>query len=303
MDRGRPTSHHARGVDAGSGAAQIHRHATSGGVSLGPQREPLPTRIDDTHVLPEAYDRALEDGLDRLGLSLAPAARAAIDGHVRLLVAWNAAINLTAIRDPAAIATLHVVDSLTALGVLRAHGARQLLDLGSGAGFPGFPLAVALEADRAVLLDSVAKKVRFMAAMAEATGESGRVAAVASRAEGLASDLAGDLAEGLAGDVSQRERWPVVTARAVAGLAELIELAFPLLEPGGILVAWKRADPGGERAAAGRAIAAVGGGSIDAIDASLAGLLPGHRLIVATKDGPTPVAYPRDPAVRKRRPW
>ena len=260
-------------------------------MSLEPQREPLPTRVDDTRDLPEAYDRALEDGLDRLGLSLAPPERAAIDGHVRLLVAWNAAINLTAIRDPAAIATRHVVDSLTALGVLQAHGARRLLDLGSGAGFPGFPLAVALDADRAVLLDSVAKKVHFMAAMADATGESGRVAAVVGRAESLA------------GDGSQRERWPVVTARAVAGLAELIELAFPLLEPGGILVAWKSADPGGERAAAGRAITAVGGGSIDTIDASLAGLLPGHRLIVATKDGPTPVTYPRDPAVRKRRPW
>jgi 16S rRNA (guanine527-N7)-methyltransferase len=260
-------------------------------VSLEPQREPLPSRIDDTPLLPEAYGRALRNGLERLGLSLSPAARAAIDGHVRLLLAWNAAINLTAIRDPAAIATLHVVDSLTALGVIRAHGARRFLDLGSGAGFPGFPLAVALEADRAVLLDSVAKKVRFMAAMVEATGESGRVAAEVGRAEGLA------------GDDSQRELWPVATARAVAGLADLIELAFPLLEPGGILVAWKRADPGGERAAAGRAIVALGGGSIDAIDASLGGLLPDHRLIVARKDGRTPSVYPREPAVRKRRPW
>jgi 16S rRNA (guanine527-N7)-methyltransferase len=260
-------------------------------VSLGPQREPLPTRIDDTPVLPEAYDRALEGGLDRLGLSLAPGVRVAIDGHVRLLVAWNAAINLTAIRDPAALATLHVVDSLTALGALRARGARRLLDLGSGAGFPGFPLAVALDAEEAVLLDSVAKKVRFIAATVEATGESGRVAAEVGRAEGLA------------GDDSQRELWPVVTARAVGGLADLIELSFPLLEPGGILVAWKRADPGGERAAAGRAIVALGGGSIDAIDASLGGLLPGHRLIVASKQGRTPSVYPRDPAVRKRRPW
>ena len=136
-------------------------------MSLEPEREPLPSRIDDTPVLPEGYDRALQDGLDRLGLSLAPAVRAAIDGHVRLVVVWNAAINLTAIRDPAAMATLHVVDSLTALGLLRALGARRLLDLGSGAGFPGFALAVALDAERALLLDSVAKKVRFMAAMVD----------------------------------------------------------------------------------------------------------------------------------------
>ena len=73
-------------------------------------REPLPTRVDDTPELPTAYARALETGLDTLSLTLSPAARAAIDGHVRLLLAWTEAINLTGIREPAAVATAHVVE-------------------------------------------------------------------------------------------------------------------------------------------------------------------------------------------------
>ena len=78
-----------------------------------PEREPLPTRVQDTPSLPAPYADALERGLAGLGLDLDDAARATIDGHVRLLLAWTTAINLTAIREPAAVATGHVVDSLS----------------------------------------------------------------------------------------------------------------------------------------------------------------------------------------------
>ena len=262
-----------------------------GGVPLEPQREPLPTRIDATPPLPAAYDDALRAGLDRLAIRLDPTERAAIDGHVRLLLAWNAAINLTALRDPVAVATLHVIDSLTALAPLRARGARRLLDLGSGGGFPGIPLAIGLGAEETLLVDSVAKKARFLGTAVAAIGLDARIAVHTGRAETLAAEPAG------------RERWPVVTARAVAGLAELVELAFPLLETGGCLVAWKRGDLRPELAAAERALAALGGGRLETFDASLGGLLPGHRLVVATKRGRTPAGFPRDPAVRRRRPW
>jgi 16S rRNA (guanine527-N7)-methyltransferase len=117
-----------------------------------------------------------------------------------------------------------------------------------------------------------------------------RVAVVQARAEELAAE-----------DV-HREAWPAITMRAVAALGESIELAFPLLAPGGALVAWKRGDLTAEVAGARRAVAALGGGSIDLLDAAVPGL-PDHRLVVVTRTGPLPTGYPRSPAARRRRPW
>ena len=253
-------------------------------------REPLPTRVEDTPELPAPYHAALEAGLDALALTLSPVARSAIDGHVRLLLAWTEAINLTGIREPAAIATAHVVDSLAGLGVLRERGIERFIDLGSGGGYPGLPIAAALPAARALLLEPVSKKAGFLSAVATATGLTDTVEAAPVRAEALAADR------------RHRGRWPGVTVRAVAGLAELVELSFPLLEPGGALVAWKRGDIDIELAAAERAIDALGGGSLDVRPVEVDGL-HGHRLVVATSRGRVPAAYPRDPGARKRRPW
>lgn len=281
-------------------------------MCLDRPRDPLPTRVEACPPLAAAFGEALAEALTGLGVGLDRSARAAIDGHVRLLLAWNEAMNLTAIRDPEAIAIRHVADSLTALDVLASRHIDRFVDLGSGGGFPGLPIAAALPADRALVIDSVAKKVRFLATAIDATGLGGRVAAMAGRAETLAADRA------------HRERWPAVTARAVAGLGDLIELAFPLLRPGGILVAWKRGDVddaatlGGELDAARRALDAIDPqGLIDIVESvptrpadaarhahgRLADLA-GHRLVVVQR-GRTPIggAWPRDPALRQRHPW
>jgi 16S rRNA (guanine527-N7)-methyltransferase len=259
---------------------------------LDRRREPLPTRVQDTPDLPTAYHAALRHGLEDLGIEIPVAAGAAIDGHVRLLLAWTRAINLTAIRDPVAVALGHVVDSLTGLAPLRARGIHRLLDLGSGGGFPGLPLVAAESSLGAALLEPVAKKARFLTTVVEATGLSRRVGVIAARAEDLARDR------------DQRGRWPAVTARAVARTADLIELAFPLLASGGSLIAWKRGDLAAELAAAHRAIEALGGGSIEVVDVRVDGLRD-HRLVVATRasKGRIPDGYPRDPAARRRRPW
>jgi 16S rRNA (guanine527-N7)-methyltransferase len=240
--------------------------------------------------LPAAFARALEAGLGEIGVDLSVAERGAIEGHARLLTAWNRAMNLTAIRDPVEVATGHVVDSLTALPPLREQRVERFVDLGSGGGFPGLPLAIALPAVHALLVDSVGKKVRFLDTVVEAVGLTGRVEPFAGRAEALAADP------------GQRERWPAVTARAVAALPELAELAFPLLEPGGVLVAWKRGDIGAELAAGNRAVAALGGGRVE-VRTVAARALPGHCLVVIRKDGRTPDRFPRDPAERRRSPW
>ena len=256
------------------------------------RREPLPTRVQDTSELPAEYDVVLRRGLDELGLSLPRPAREAIDGHVRLLLAWTQAINLTAIRDPVDVALRHVVDSLMALAWLRSRGVQRVLDLGSGGGFPGIPLAAAAPTVEVTLVEPIRKKARFLEAATAAIGLAGRVAVVAARAEVLAHDPAG------------RGHWDVVTARAVASTAELVELAFPLLAPGGALLAWKRGDAGQELAAAHQAMEALGGGSIEVLGVDVRGL-DGHRLVVATRarSGSVPGVYPREPAARRRLAW
>jgi 16S rRNA (guanine527-N7)-methyltransferase len=255
-------------------------------------RAPLPADPSLCPELPHAALVQFDAGCASLGVDLPGAARAGILGHLRLLLAWTAAVNLTAIRDPEAAVSGHLLDSLAAVPLLREAGVRCFLDLGSGGGYPGLPLALALPADRALLVDSIAKKAAFLEVAVAAAGIADRVAVAAVRAEDLAADR------------GHRERWPAVTVRAVASLPELVELAFPLLVPGGLLVAWKRRDLHAERDRALRAVAELGGGSVDVVP--LPAPLPGlgdHALVAVRKDGHTGAAWPRPPAERKRRPW
>ncbi len=149
---------------------------------MNQEREPLPTRVRDLPPM-TAGDLAglqsdLAAGLAGLGLSsLAPDVRTRLIDHVRLLLAWNEAINLTAIRSPEAALREHVLDSLAAVPVLRGRALDALLDLGSGGGFPGIPLALVLPARRTLLVESVAKKAAFLTAAAGiVAGDAGRAA-------------------------------------------------------------------------------------------------------------------------------
>ena len=198
------------------------------------------------------------------------------------------------------MAVAHVLDSLTAVPLLRAMGIDAFVDIGSGGGLPGLPLAIALPARRALLVESTGKKARFLetavAAVMPRGDDPGSVAA------GAPIEVAPVRAEVLARDPTHRGAWPCVTARAVAPLPDLIELAVPLVVPGGALVAWKRGDLAAELDAGRRALDALGGGRLEIRPVELPGLA-GHVLVVVTAAGPAPAAYPRDPAARARRPW
>jgi 16S rRNA (guanine527-N7)-methyltransferase len=257
--------------------------------ALDRPREPLPTRVQDLPPLPATFAAVVDDGLRAIGVELSAEARGVIDAHACLLLAWTGAINLTAIRDPAEVARLHVLDSLAAVPHLRARGIARLLDLGSGGGYPGIPVAAALDSDRALLVDSVGKKVQFLRTVIGATGLQRRVAAEAVRAEAVARDR------------RDREAWPAVTARAVTSLGELIELGLPLVAPGGILIAWKRHPLDEELAAARPALAALRAGPVEVVAAGVPGLET-HRLVIVPRGGPIDVRFPRDPAERRRRP-
>lgn len=270
-----------------------------------PHRE-LPIDPGPLAPMGEEFDRALEDGLTELDLlhsrAASPPARRTYEAHARLLREWNAAINLTAIREPAEVARRHTCDSLAAvphLSELVRPGA-TLLDIGSGGGYPGLPLAAALPLARVGLLDSIGKKARFLSVAGAA------VAAILAEGGDEAPEIEaiGERAEDLAEEPDQRGAWDIVAARAVGSLAEVIELSLPLTREGGVVVAWKREEERDgldtELRRAGSIIRATGGGRPEVVSI-VAPSLPGHRLVVVPKERPTPASYPRPAGVRKRR--
>lgn len=162
------------------------------------------------------FRRTLEQGVQALGLALHDGALEKLERYADRLLAWNRKVNLTAITDPAEMAEKHLVDSLALLP--DAAGATTLLDVGSGAGLPGIPLAIALPSLDVTCCDSVAKKVAFVKAVAAELGL--RVRGVAARAEGEPER------EGL-------PRAEVVVSRALADPERWLPLAARYLAPGG----------------------------------------------------------------------
>ena len=301
----RPSASDRRDLRGSAGPAGFARSGAAGG--RGGDRSALPDAPSATAPLPTALWPIADAGLAALGIALRPAARAAIDAHLRLLLAWNEHVNLTALRTPEQVARGHLLDSLSALPLIGRLAARggippALLDLGSGGGFPGLPLAVCLPAGRCALVDSVGKKAAFLnvaaAAAAGALRNAGEMpptlTALAERAEDLADDPA------------QRAGWDIVVARAVGSLAEVLELGLPLLRVGGHVVAWKSeavaAGLRGEINAAWRIGQDAGGGRpiVAAPDRDGMAGLADHRLVVVRKVRPTPERYPRPPAERRR---
>lgn len=262
---------------ASPGAGSGRRRQAAGG-----DRSPLPTDHRTLPALPASYRTTLEACLRALDLRLSPGAQAAIDAQARLLLAWSGSINLTALRTPEQIAREHIGDSLAALPQLRGERHDGLLDIGSGAGYPGLPLALALPVRRVALVESTAKKARFL----EVVGQAARALLEEHGEAAVEIEVIAERAERLAG-MGHVAAWPIVTARAVARFDRLVELALPLLSPGGLLLAWKRDDGSGalqkELASAARAL---GRGAVENAPAIEPVAVPGledHRLIVVRR--------------------
>ncbi len=211
-----------------------------------------------------------------------------LERYVELLLEANRHLNLTRVVDPADVARLHLLDALAALPLLDELGAVRAVDLGSGGGIPGIPIALARPDMRWTLVDSAGRKASTLRAFVDALGLDG-VEVVASRAELLGHDPA------------HREAYDVVAARACAALAVLGEYALPLVRVGGSLVAWKGRMSDDELSAGGRAAARLGGAAPE-VHATGVTALGDHRFVVIAKVGPTDPSYPRRPGVPARRP-
>jgi 16S rRNA (guanine527-N7)-methyltransferase len=193
---------------------------------------------------------------------------------------------ITSVRDPEVGVDVHVADSLVALGVPALREAGRIADLGSGGGFPGLVLAIALPAAHVALVESVARKGTFLAGAIERLGLA-NVEVVGARAESWPAGLGAQ---------------DVVTARALAALPVLVEYAAPLLAPGGRLVAWKGQIEGSE--AADGAVAAAALGMSEPVSTRVEPF-PGsgqRYLYLSSKVSPTPGGYPRRPGMARKRP-
>ncbi len=214
------------------------------------------------------------------------AQKATITLVLELLEAERASVS--SVTDPARAWKVHVADSLTGLEIPALREAARIADIGSGAGFPGLVLAVALPDAQVDLIESVGRKCEFIQRAID-TADIGNARVINARSEDLAAN------EG-------REAYAAVTARAVGRLSTLAELASPLLEEGGALVAWKGKRDAGEEEQLANAAAAL---AMQPEEIRHVGPYAGseHRhLHVMRKSGPTPSDLPRRPGMAKKRP-
>lgn len=234
-------------------------------------------------------EETLKVGADALGIALADDCLPQFRRYYELLVEWNERFNLTRITNEDEAAVKHMLDSLSALRLSGWDEWRSLADVGSGAGFPGIPLKIVRPALEVTLIEATAKKVGFLTAVVKELGLEG-VDTVHGRGEecGRRSGF--------------RERFDVVTARAVAKLNALVEYCLPLTAVGGRFIAFKGPEGAEEAENAGRACAVLGG-AMPRLDSFELPEESGRRtLVVVEKVRRTPAGYPRPTAQIVKRP-
>lgn len=202
------------------------------------------------------------------------------------LLETNKVMNLTAITDPADVATLHFLDS-AALLTLADFTGKRVVDVGTGAGFPGMPLRILEPSIKLTLLDSLGKRITFLQGVCDRLGLK-NVECVHARAEEFAAQ--------------HRESYDIATSRAVASLPLLAELSLPLVKVGGYFLPMKSVDSDEELTSAARAIRTLGGQLVDVKDYRIPGTEVTHRLVVIKKVSPSPGKYPRAFAKIKKAP-
>lgn len=220
-------------------------------------------------------------GLDRLSLTGRVPANAAetLANYGKLLLEKNQVMNLTAIRDEAGVAQLHMLDCAALVGLVDFEG-KTLIDVGTGAGFPGMVLKSLVPSLQVTLLDSLGKRVNWLNELAGQLGLDG-VTAIHARAEEQA------LAKGF------RDSFDFATARAVADLRLLCELCLPYVKVGGAFLAMKSTESDAELAGAAHCIKLLGGRVEACHDYTIPGTDVTHRLVVIRKVAPTLKGYPR----------
>ncbi len=209
------------------------------------------------------------------------------DRFYRLVVDWNQRMNLTAITAPKDFAIKHIIDSLTILRAEPTLDGLRVIDVGTGAGFPGLPLKIFCPSIGLTLLDSLSKRINFLERAVAALELKG-VECIHARAE-------------IAAQSEYREAFDVVVARAVARLNVLTEYCLPFAKVGGKFVALKGSNIAEELDEARAAIKILGGRALEPINVTLPNGDP-RSIVVIEKQTPTPAHFPRRSGIPERKP-
>jgi 16S rRNA (guanine527-N7)-methyltransferase len=231
-------------------------------------------------------------GARELGVTLNEHHLTAFETCYDELVSWNQRFNLTAITDWKGVLIRHFLDSLSCLKAIpqsELTGGARVVDVGTGAGYPGIPLKIVCPGMRLTLLEATHKKVTFLEHLIDRL-EMEDVQAIHARSEELAQDPA------------HREQYDWAVARAVAKMPTLVEYLLPLARVGGAILAQKGEDAPAEVQGADKAISTLGGDVRQLVPVELRGLAETRYLVVVDKVAPSPEKYPRRPGMPKKRP-
>lgn len=221
--------------------------------------------------------------------SLTPLQVRQFEIYERELLEWNERFNLTAIRDPESIRTKHFLDSLTPCKELQNPSPSRLIDVGTGAGFPGIPLKIIYPTMHLTLVESIGKKANFCRHMVEVLSLE-NVDVLNTRAEDLGSTP------------QHRERYDWAVGRAVAAMPVLAEYLLPLVRVGGGMLAQKGENAHAEAQSADKAFRLLGGSLRRITSVNLPGVADERYLVIVDKKAATPAQYPRRAAIIQKKP-
>lgn len=222
--------------------------------------------------------KQLTEALTQLNIPFDENIVSQFSGYMDGILEWNEKINLTAIKDREGFITKHLIDSVLCYGFEEYRTAESIIDVGTGAGFPGVPLAIISPDKEFVLADSLNKRLKVIT---DLTGklDINNVRTVHGRAEELARNK------------QYREAFDLCVSRAVANMAVLAEYCLPFIRKGGYLLAYKGPDAEAEMKKAEKAIKVLGGKFIRIQSTDLNGY--DHNIVVIEKIKDTPAKYPR----------
>lgn len=230
-----------------------------------------------------------KNGLSELGITLSFEQRKQFDHYYELLIEWNRVMNLTGITDYDEVNLKHFIDSLSIVKIMNMNLIKKMIDVGTGAGFPGIPLKIAFPELEIVLLDSLNKRVKFLNEVINELGLK-KVTVVHGRAEDLAKNK------------SYREQFDLCVSRAVANLSTLCEYSLPFLWISGSFVSYKGEFSENEIQQAGKAVDILGGKIVETEKFKLPQTDIGRSLIRIEKVKKTPAKYPRKAGLPAKEP-
>ena len=236
-----------------------------------------------------SFAEILKKAAEEYGISLSETQLRQFDRYQELLVEWNQKMNLTALTEPKDVAIKHMIDSVSVYDEKWFSEGMSVIDVGTGAGFPGLPLKILCPSLKVTLLDSLNKRVKFLETVVSELGLSD-IVCVHARAEEAARQK------------QYREKFDAVVSRAVARLPILAEYDLPFVRVGGFFAAMKGAKYEEEAQEAKKAVKLLGGGEPVLREIKLPGLEDKRGIIYIRKEKKTPSVYPRKAGTPEKNP-